>query len=204
MYLFLTKEKIRTHWKKISFKTFYDQAINLLEQWKSSKESSYPYQYNREYNISRVFLPAFSMLSDLNKKTFINRLDRYYDGILIMLVSDDDADVAEIAASSMNIKRSIIFANTDTQVLRNTVKKYIAVQFLESQKVNYMSKAPSFEKELDYFKKEISIVILALIDAWKNSFGDNVRVFAKLLAPYFFASSSSKCLFKTVILHFFI
>lgn len=139
----------------------------------------YPYEYNRQYKISRVFIPFFATAcSNINKKTLTSRLGQYYDGALIMLLSDAEETTEDILSKSGSIDRSIFFVNNEAQNLKAAVKRYVAVKFLESQKVLYTEKDPSFEKELQYFKKEISNAIFALIHEWKNNYSDETCVIA--------------------------
>lgn len=134
----------------------------------------YPYDYNRTYKITRVFLPVFATIQDAQKKTFTNRFGKYYDGLLVMLLADPDFRVENAIEVSNAINRSIVFANTDTTELKKSVQKYIAVKYLESQKGKYTSADPAFEKELAYFKEELFITVSANIQKWKNSFDCSV------------------------------
>ena len=137
----------------------------------------YPHQYNREYRISRVFIPMFALsASDFSKKSFVSRLGQFYDGVLIMLLADHQTDLDTILAQSTNVDRSIVFVNTDAQPLMSAVKKYVAVKYLESQKATYSSKDPTFEKELLYFKQEISASVFALINEWKINLDNSAYI----------------------------
>lgn len=139
----------------------------------------YPYDYNRQYKISRVFIPIFATSSsNINKKTLSSRLGQYYDGALIMLLSDQNETIYEIIEKSRSIDRSIFFVNKESHDLKSAVKRYVAVKYLESQKSLYTEKDPSFEKELLYFKKEISTTIFALVYEWKNNYSDEIFVVA--------------------------
>lgn len=163
----------------------------------------YPYEYNRQYKISRVFIPVFATAcSNINKKMFTSRLGQYYDGALIMFLSDLEDTIDEISQKSCSIDRSIFFVNKETQELKSAVRRYVAVKFIESQKTLYTEKDPSFEKELLYFKKEISNVIFALIHAWKNNYSDETCVIAngveyEVLSFKDLANVASKLCFET-------
>lgn len=140
----------------------------------------YPYSYNIEYKISRVFIPVYATSNSLiNQRTVINKLGRYYDGVLIMLLSDQGESIENICEKSLNLDRSIFFVNTETQNLVKAVKRYVAVKSLESQKARYVDKDPSFEKELIYFKKETSNIIFSLIHEWKNTYSEDTFVAAE-------------------------
>lgn len=132
----------------------------------------YPNQYNRDYKISRVFTPVFSLPADLTKKSAFSRLGRYYDGVLIMLLLDPKDDLKTIIKASNTLPKAIIFTSVDVYDLKNAVKQYIAVKYFESRKSEYTSKDPSFEKELQYYKDELRAKIFALILQWRTSFGE--------------------------------
>ena len=132
----------------------------------------YPNQYNRNYKISRVFTPIFSLPGDLNKRNTFNRFGRYYDGVLVMLLLDPSDDLEDIIKTSTMLPKAIIFTNADVQELKYTVKQYISVKYFESKKAEYASKDPSFEKELQYYKDELKARIFAFIVQWKNNFSD--------------------------------
>lgn len=140
----------------------------------------YPYSYNREYKISRVFIPVYvTSNSLLNQRTLINKLGHYYDGALIMLLADQEESIENICDKSLNLDRTIFFVNTETQNLIKAVKRYVAVKSLENQKARYIDKDPSFEKELMYFKKEISTIIFSSIHEWKNNYSEETFVVAE-------------------------
>ena len=140
----------------------------------------YPYSYNREYKISRVFIPVYVTSNSLiNQRILINKLGHYYDGALIMLLADQEESTENICDKSLNLDRTIFFVNTETQNLIKAVKRYVAVKSLESQKARYIDKDPSFEKELMYFKKEISSIIFSLIHEWKNNYSEETFVVAE-------------------------
>lgn len=139
----------------------------------------YPYSYNREFKISRVFIPVYATSnSTINQRTLVNKLGQYYDGALIMLLADQDDSLENICAKSLNVDRAIFFVNTEMHALIKAVKRYVAVKFLESQKSKYVEKDPSFEKELMYFKKEISSIIFSLIHEWKNHYSEESYIVA--------------------------
>lgn len=132
----------------------------------------YPNQYNRNYKISRVFTPIFSLPGDLNKRSTFNRFGRYYDGVLVMLFLDQNDDLEDVIKTSTILPKAIIFTNADVQELKYTVKQYISVKYFESNKAEYTSKDPSFEKELQYYKDELKARIFAFILQWKNNFSE--------------------------------
>jgi hypothetical protein len=128
----------------------------------------YPNAYNRAYKISRVFIPVFASLEDLPRKTLTTRLGAYYDGVLVMLVGNSDVSAADVIEASQNLSRSVIWVNNNCSVLVNLVKKFIAAQYIETQKAKYIEKDPGFEKELQYHIREITAEIDLVIDDWKR------------------------------------
>lgn len=128
----------------------------------------YPSIYNRVYKISRVFVPVFARVDELAKKPFLNRLGNYYDGVLVMVVGNADTDVNEVATISEGLSRSIIWVNKECSRLTRSIKKYIAVQYIDTQKSKYIEKDPAFEKELQYYKNEIVSDIRSIIAEWKK------------------------------------
>ncbi len=148
-------------------KTLNEEFINFV---------LYPYQYNTEYKISRVFVPIFALPSDLLKRNLGNPYGKYYDGLLVLVLGNEDTNTNQVLQDSLNIDRSIIVLNVETQALKDAVKQYIAICYLESQKSKYMSKDPSFEKELQYYKDEACELIYRQISAWKKVYDDSFAI----------------------------
>lgn len=136
----------------------------------------YPYSYNREYCIKRVFVPYYATMPELEKKAFVTKLGKYYDGALIMLMADNNTTPEEIIAKSRAIPRAIIFVNSSTEELQKDVKKYSSICYLESQKSKYISMDPAFENELQYFKNELRASILSRINNWKAFKDDSAYI----------------------------
>lgn len=128
----------------------------------------YPNAYNRAYKISRVFIPVFASLEDLPRKTLTNRLGAYYDGVLVMLIGNSDVSAADVIETSQNLSRSVIWVNNNCSNLVESVKKYIAAQYIETQKTKYVEKDHAFEKELQYHMRELTAEIDLTIDDWKR------------------------------------
>ncbi len=128
----------------------------------------YPYRYNKEYKISRVFVPIFALPNDFSKHYLENAYGKYYDGLLVLVLGNENINVEQVILASDNLDRSIIMLKMDTDELKNMVKRYIAIKYLESQKAKYTEKDPSFDKELQYHKDEICELILRQIASWKK------------------------------------
>jgi len=145
-------------------KTLNEEFINFV---------LYPHQYNNEYKISRVFVPVFALPLELSKRNLGSPYGKYYDGLLVLVLGNEDTNAEQVIQESANIDRSIVVLNVDSQALKDAVKQYIAICYLESQKLKYMSKDPSFEKELQYYKDEACELIFRQISTWKNTYDDS-------------------------------
>lgn len=132
----------------------------------------YPHQYNNEYKISRVFVPVFALPADLSRRNLGNPYGKYYDGLLVFVLGNEDTNTEQVVQDSANIDRSIVVLNTDTKALKDAVKQYIAICYLESQKAKYTAKDPSFEKELQYYKDEVCELVFRNIVSWKQTYDD--------------------------------
>jgi hypothetical protein len=128
----------------------------------------YPNEYNRIYKISRVFVPVFASIDDLPKKALTTKLGTFYDGVLVMLVGTPDISDAEIFKATEALPRSIIWVNNDCASLLEFVKRFLAAQYIETQKSKYIDKDPAFEKELQYHIREIVAEIDSIIDNWRH------------------------------------
>lgn len=138
----------------------------------------YPYQHNRTYKITRVFLPVFASSSDLAGRMLLKHLDRFYDGVLVMALGGPESDVQEVIDSVAELNRAIVFLNLDSQDIIDAVKRYIAVRFIESKKATFVSKDPTFEKELEFFKKETAANVFKLLSIWRNTYDETTCVIA--------------------------
>lgn len=136
----------------------------------------YPYSYNRNYKITRVFAPVYATQSTISSAVVLKKLGPYYDGVLVMLFADADTELTELFALSNDIDRSIVLANRDSAQLKNAVKKYVAVQFYKSQKAEFVKKDPFFEKELQYFERELSTAILSRVHSWACDYRIDIDV----------------------------
>ncbi len=161
--IFDVEEMISTESQSVT-----DEAVVSVLNERFVNFALYPYEYNRVYKISRIFIPVFATLQSAQKKTFANRFGKYYDGLLILLLGNQDVSEQSIVSLSGELQRSIVFAKLDTTELKTLVKRYIAVLYLESQKAKYISQDPAFEKELEYYKEELHVSIINQIHQWKS------------------------------------
>lgn len=128
----------------------------------------YPYEYNREYKINRVFVPIFSMANTISSKLLSQRIGKYYDGALVLMLGGNDMTPEALAALSGNLDRSIIWYNPESRDLVASAKKYIAAKYLETQKSKYICNDPAFEKELEYNINELTDAIEKELLSWRN------------------------------------
>ena len=80
----LIKEGTRLVQDKAAIDTLNEHFIDFV---------LYPYQYNREYKISRVFLPLFALPEELSRKTLYGQFGDYYDGILAIVIANEELSV---------------------------------------------------------------------------------------------------------------
>lgn len=143
----------------------YDAVINTLND-NFVNFVLYPNSYNRIYTMTRVFVPLFAAEDDLSKKTLTARFGPYYDGVLVMVLGGADTSADQLIESSQVIQRSIISINKDSSALIEFTKRYVAAQYIYSQRSKYIEKDPVFEKELQYIIREISTEVDTLIYNW--------------------------------------
>lgn len=136
----------------------------------------YPYRYNHEYKISRVFVPVYCSPDELCKKSFFGRFGEYYDGVLAIILADNATDLDSITDLSRSLERTIIMVHNDSSELKGIVKQYIAIQYLESTKEKYIIQDPAFERELQYYKFEATTAIQNILSSWKQDFADTVVI----------------------------
>lgn len=164
----LIKEGTRQVQDKAVIDTLNDRFVDFV---------LYPNRYNREYKINRVFLPVFTTPEELSRKTLTSRFGDCYDGILAIVVANEDTDLQEIERQSSNVERGIVVVHKDTDALVNAVKQFIAIQYLDSKKDEFNSKDPAFEKELRYYTDEIAIVVKNMVSSWNTTFEDDTFVY---------------------------
>ena len=114
----------------------------------------------------------------MSSRAVLKPLDRFYDGVLVMALGGPESDVQEVIASVAEVDRAIVCLNLDSQDIIDAVKRYIAVRFIESRKSTFVSKDPTFEKELEYFKKETAANVFKLLAIWRNTYDENSCVIA--------------------------
>lgn len=136
----------------------------------------YPYDYNEQYKIKRVFVPIFATEEDFRRKTFVKQAPDYYDGILAMVLGNKNTNKSDIASITSKIERTIAITNFNCEDLIKEVKKYIAVLYLESNSDIYAEKDPEVKKEIEYFKDEQEKIIRKAILEWRTIDGNSMFI----------------------------
>lgn len=137
----------------------------------------HPYRYNRDYKISRVLVPVFTTSEEMEKKPFISGLPSFYDGIIIMLMGEADTSLEAVALFSCQIDRAIVFCNMDCQELKDAVRKYVALRYLELNQDTYIKEDPTFKKELEFHKVELIAEISHLLRIWRTNYNESSLIF---------------------------
>ena len=139
----------------------------------------YPNRYNRDYKISRVLVPVFTTLEEMRKWTFTSQKNSCQDGFIVMVMGDADTSVDELLLLSCKFERAIIFCSRECAEVKNAVKRYAALQFLELKKEQYTQEDPTFERELNFHKSEVASEISHLVRRWRSNFGEQSLIIVK-------------------------
>lgn len=142
-----------------------EMVISILNE-KFSNFAVYPYRYNEKFRMNRVFVPAFAHKADLVKKSFQNKLPKYYDGA-VLFVLDDQADEEEYQQIDGMPERTLLMVNGKPGILEAEVKRYIAVQYYYSKKDELAKDDPTVVKELSLYLNEQESIVLDLIRKWR-------------------------------------
>lgn len=188
----LEQKKIIKYMRQYAYYDFFDSSIYDLESMFEEKQKGvteemvsnilnesfsdfavYPYEYNAQFHMHRVFLPLFAHRNDLNKKSFWNLLPAYYDGAVVFVL-DDRAEAKEYA----NIEipgRTLLFVNADAKAIEYEVKRFVAIQYYCTKKFDLAENDPSVVNELQLYFDEQEAIVIQLIRRWrtlgdKNSF----------------------------------
>jgi hypothetical protein len=143
-----------------------EMVISILNE-KFADFAVYPYRYNERFHMNRVFIPAFAHKADLVKKSFQNRLPKYYDGA-VMLVLDDQADEADYRQIEGMPDRILLIVNGKSKILEAEVKRYIAVQYYYSKKDELAKDDPTVVNELSLYLSEQESIVSELIRKWRT------------------------------------
>lgn len=182
----LEKKKIIKFMRQYGYYDFFDSSIFDLEAMIEEKVAGvsdemvisilnekfadfavYPYRYNESFHMNRVFVPAFAHKGDLVKKSFQNKLPKYYDGA-VMFVLDDQADEEEYRQIDGMPERTLLIVNGKSRILEAEVKRYIAVQYYYSKKDEFAKDDPTVVNELSLYLNEQESIVSELIRKWRT------------------------------------
>lgn len=181
----LEKKKIIKYMRQYGYYDFFDGSIFDLEAMIEEKVAGisdemvinilnerfadfaiYPYRYNEHFHMNRVFIPTFVHKADLLKKSFQNKLPKYYDGAA-MFVLDDQADEDEYRQIDGIPERTLLIINGKSRILEAEVKRYIAIQYYYSKKDELAKDDPTVVGELSLYLNEQESIVSELIRKWK-------------------------------------
>lgn len=182
----LEKKKIIKFMRQYGYYDFFDSSIFDLEAMIEEKVAGvsdemvisilnekfadfavYPYRYNELFHMSRVFIPTFAHKADLVKKSFQNKLPKYYDGA-VMFVLDEQADEEEYKQIDGMPERTLLIVNGKSKILEAEVKRYIAVQYYYSKKDELAKDDPTVVSELSVYLNEQESIVSELIRKWRT------------------------------------
>lgn len=182
----LEKKKIIKFMRQYGYYDFFDSSIFDLEAMIEEKVAGvsdemvisilnekfadfavYPYRYNERFHMSRVFIPTFAHKADLVKKSFQNKLPKYYDGA-VMFVLDEQADEEEYKKIEGMPERTLLIVNGKSKILEAEVKRYIAVQYYYSKKDELAKDDPTVVNELSVYLNEQESIVSELIRKWRT------------------------------------
>lgn len=182
----LEKKKIIKFMRQYGYYDFFDSSIFDLEAMIEEKIAGvsdemvisilnekfadfavYPYRYNENFHMNRVFVPAFARKADLVKKSFQNKLPKYYDGA-VMFVLDDQADEEEYRQIEGVPERTLLIVNGKLRILEAEVKRFIAVQYYYSKKDALAKDDPTVVNELSLYLNEQESIVSELIRKWRT------------------------------------
>ena len=143
-----------------------DMVISILNE-KFADFAVYPYRYNEHFHMNRVFIPAFAYKTDLAKKSFQNKLPKYYDGAVIFVL-DEQADEEAYCQIEGMPERMVLIVNGKSKILEAEVKRYIAVQYYYSKKDELAKDDPTVVNELLLYLNEQESIVSELIKKWRT------------------------------------
>lgn len=127
----------------------------------------YPHKHNDLYKIKRAFIPTFVTYSDFVKKNF-EKVTQNYDGVVFMVISNDEYSLEDLKEVSGNILSGIVIININCGNLIDELKKYIAIQLIETQIDILKQEDLSVVEEVNYYKVEQTNIINRYIQSWKS------------------------------------
>lgn len=105
--------------------------------------------------------------ADIVKKSFQNKLPKYYDGVVVFVL-DDQADEEEYRQIDGMPERTLLIVNGKSKILEAEVKRYIAVQYYYSKKDELAKDDPTVVNELTLYLGEQESIVSELIRKWRS------------------------------------
>lgn len=143
-----------------------DMVISILNE-KFADFAVYPYRYNERFHMSRVFIPVFAHKADIVKKSFQNKLPKYYDGAVVFVL-DEQADEEVYKQIEGIPERTLLIVNGKSKALEAEVKRYIAVQYYYSKKDELAKDDPTVVSELSVYLDEQESIVSELVRRWRT------------------------------------
>lgn len=144
-----------------------DEMIVTVLNDDFSNFAVYPHSYNERFHMNRVFLPVFAQKEDLNHRAPFMSMPKYYDGIIIFVL-DDNALVEDYTSLQIAPERAILHVNGRARVLKQEVRRYLAIQYYYSKRSELAKDDPTIVKELELYLNEQRAIIAELIRQWRN------------------------------------
>ena len=133
----------------------------------------YPYAYNERFHMNRVFLPVFSRKEDLNRRAPFASIPKYYDGVVIFVL-DNNVRQEEYEDLKLALDRAILHVNAKSEILKQEVRRYLAIRYYYSKKNELAKDDPTVVKELELYLNEQRAVITEIIRNWRNYKGKDI------------------------------
>lgn len=152
-------------------------AVSILNE-EFSDFVLYPYEYNLRYHMNRILLPIFALKGELNKKSFLRFLPKYYDGV-VAFVLDKQYNSADYENIDSVPDRTIIVVNRNASNILCEIKRYVSIKYFYSIRAELMKDDPTVEQELLLYLEEQKSVISDIITTWKNIEDDKIVVISE-------------------------
>ena len=150
-----------------------DEMIVTVLNDDFSNFAVYPYGYNERFHMNRVFLPVFTRKEALNRRAPFTSIPKYYDGVVIFVL-DDNSQAEEYNDVIIALDRAILHVNGKAGTLKQEVRRYIAIQYFYSKRIELAKDDPTVVKELELYLNEQRAIISEMIRNWRNCKGKEI------------------------------
>lgn len=154
-----------------------EMAVSILNE-EFSNFVVYPYDYNSRYHMNRIFLPVFALKGEVNKKSFMRFLPKYYDGVVAFIL-DKEYNVVEYENCDSIPDRSILVINKNATNILYEIKRYVSIKYFYSIREELMKDDPTVEQELLLYLEEQRSVVTDIVTNWKNIKNDGIAVISQ-------------------------